>query len=93
MRNIGEDSLNEGIAWLYVYYDEKGVFSLKRFKGYEIIPGWKDADEILRYCDQKLYELQIQRMEEEKQKDRRGYLGMALVMVAIMFLLGCFFWR
>ena len=38
MKNLGEDSLNEGIGWLYVYYDEKGVFSLKRFKGYEIIP-------------------------------------------------------
>jgi predicted metal-dependent hydrolase len=26
LSNIGEDSLNAGIAWLYVYYDENGEF-------------------------------------------------------------------
>lgn len=44
MKNVGEDSLNNGIAWLFIYYDEHGEFTFKRFKPYEIIPGWKDAE-------------------------------------------------
>ena len=43
-RNLGEDSLNCGIAWLYVYYDEKGRLSFKRIPPYQILPFWKDAE-------------------------------------------------
>lgn len=42
MKNIGEDALNNGIAWLFLHYDEHGEFTFKPFKPYEIIPGWKD---------------------------------------------------
>ena len=42
--NLGEDSLNGGISWLYVYYDDKGRFRFKRFAPYEILPFWKDDD-------------------------------------------------
>lgn len=66
MKNIGEDSLNEGIAWLYVYYDEKGAFSLKRFKGYEIIPGWKDAEHTVLDYIIRLYE--VIKVEKNKEK-------------------------
>ncbi len=38
------DSLNCGIGWLYVYYDEGGKLCFKRFKPTEIIPIWKGAD-------------------------------------------------
>ncbi len=44
IKNIGEDCLNCGIGWMYVYYDEKGQLAFKRFKPYEIIPGWADSD-------------------------------------------------
>ena len=44
MKNVGEDSLNDGIGWLFAYYDGHGEFTFKRFKPYEIIPGWADAD-------------------------------------------------
>jgi SPP1 family phage portal protein len=51
MKNIGEDALNNGIAWLFLYYDEHGEFTFKRFKPYEIIPGWKDAEHtVLEYA-------------------------------------------
>lgn len=51
MKNIGEDSLNEGIGWLFIYYDDKGQFNFKRFKPYEVIPGWKDAEHtVLEYA-------------------------------------------
>lgn len=44
MKNIGEDSLNNGLGWLFLHYDEHGQFTFKRFKPYEVIPGWKDAE-------------------------------------------------
>ena len=51
LKNLGEDSLNDGIGWLYPYYDEKGQFTFKRFNPYEVIPGWKDAEHtILEYA-------------------------------------------
>lgn len=44
MKNLGKDSLNEGIGWLFIYYNEHGEFTLKKFKAYETIPGWSDAE-------------------------------------------------
>ena len=44
MKNVCKDSLNCGIGWLYVYYNELGEFKFKKFKPYELIPGWKDAE-------------------------------------------------
>lgn len=44
LKNIGEDSYNCGLGWLFIYYDEQGEFTFKRFKPYEIIPGWKDSE-------------------------------------------------
>ncbi len=38
------DSLNCGIGWLYVYYDEGGKLCFKRFKPTEIIPVWRDVE-------------------------------------------------
>ncbi len=42
--SLAIDSLNCGIGWLYVYYDERGKLSFKRFRPTEIIPVWKDAE-------------------------------------------------
>lgn len=51
MKNVAKDALNEGICWLYPCYDENGEFVIRKFKGHEIIPGWKDADHtILEYA-------------------------------------------
>ncbi len=44
LRNVCEDSLNCGIGWLYVYYDEKGQLKFRRFRPWEIIPGWVDEE-------------------------------------------------
>lgn len=66
LKNIGEDALNEGIAWLYVYYNEKGEFSLKRFKGYEIIPGWKDAEHTILDYVIRVYE--VIKVEKNQEK-------------------------
>lgn len=44
LKNIGTDAIINGIAWIQVYYDEKGVLSFKRIPSEEVIPFWEDAD-------------------------------------------------
>lgn len=44
IRNLGEDALNGGIAWLHPYYNDQGELTFKRFPPYEILPFWADAD-------------------------------------------------
>ena len=44
VKNVGRDSLNCGIGWLFPYYDENGEFSYRRLKPYEVIPGWRDNE-------------------------------------------------
>ncbi len=51
LKNIGEDSLNGGKGWLYIYYNENGEFSFKRFRPYEVKANWKDDEHtILNYA-------------------------------------------
>ena len=56
-QNLGEDSLNGGVGWLYVFYDETGEFSFKRFPPYEILPFWKDAAHTILDCVIRLYDV------------------------------------
>lgn len=44
LKTIGEDSLNAGIGYMYVFYDTKGNLSFKRLKPTEIVPIWADDD-------------------------------------------------
>lgn len=44
MKNVCENSLNSGIAWLHPYFNDLGKLSFKRFNAHEILPFWKDAD-------------------------------------------------
>lgn len=44
LNEIGKDFLNNGIAWLFAYYDEQGKLAFKRIKPYELIPLWSDAE-------------------------------------------------
>ena len=44
LHSIGKGAYLNGIAFLYVYYNEKSKFSFKKFKGSEVIPIWKDDD-------------------------------------------------
>ena len=57
MKNVGEDSLNNGIGWLFLYYDEHGEFTFKRFKPYEIIPGWSDTEHTILEYAIRIYEV------------------------------------
>lgn len=44
LKNIGQDCLNCGIGYLYVYYDDFGKLSFKRLSPFEIVPFWVDEE-------------------------------------------------
>ena len=44
LKRLCEDSLNCGIGWLYVNYDDKGELAFRRFRPWEILPGWADEE-------------------------------------------------
>lgn len=44
MKSVGEDSLNCGIGWLFVHYNEHGEFTFKKIKPFEVIPLWADSE-------------------------------------------------
>lgn len=51
LKNIGEDSLNCGLGWLYVHYNEQGNLAFQRFRPTNVIPSWADDDHtILNYA-------------------------------------------
>ena len=57
LKSVGEDSLNCGLGWLFVYYDEQGQITFKRLKPFEIIPGWKDAEHTVLDYAIRIYEV------------------------------------
>lgn len=61
LKNLGKDMYNGGIGWLYVYYDEKSNFKIKKFHPWEVLPFWKDdehteLDFVVRVYDIQKYE-------------------------------------
>ena len=57
LKEIAKDALNGTIGWVYPYYDEQGEFAFKRFKPYEILPMWKDADHTIMDAGIRAYEV------------------------------------
>jgi SPP1 family phage portal protein len=44
LKNVGEDALNCGLGWLYIYFGEDGKAHFKRFRPFEVIPAWSDSE-------------------------------------------------
>ena len=44
LKNIGRDSIVNGLAWAQIYYDATGKLNFKRIPSEEVIPLWADAD-------------------------------------------------
>ena len=65
LKNLGEDALHGGIAWLYPYYDSGGELCFKRFEPFEILPFWKDAEHTVLDCALRLYEVQAYEGKKE----------------------------
>ena len=66
MKSVGEDSLNCGIGWLFVHYDERGELAFKKLKPFEVIPGWKDAEHTVLDYAIRIYEVIVYEGREEK---------------------------
>ena len=66
IKNVGEDALNGGVGWTYLYYDEDGKFNFKRFRPWEIIPGWADADHTELDYAIRIYEVLAYEGQQEK---------------------------
>lgn len=59
LKNGGVDALCGGLSWLYVYYDKDGSLAFQRFKPYEVLPFWKDAEHTELDCAVRLYPVEV----------------------------------
>lgn len=66
LKNLGKDSYNGGIGWLYPYYDEQGEFRIKRFHPWEVQPFWKDDDHTELDFAVRVYDVEVYEGELEK---------------------------
>jgi SPP1 family phage portal protein len=66
LQNLGKDSLNCGVGWLYIFYDEDGRFSFRTFPAYEILPFWRDAEHTVLDCVVRVYEVEAYEGQESK---------------------------
>lgn len=66
LKAVGEDSLNCGIAWMYVFYNEKGELSFRRIKPFEVIPGWHDSEHTQLDYAIRIYEVIVYEGKTEK---------------------------
>lgn len=57
LKELAKDAMNGGIGWLYPHYDEDGELVIKRFKPYEVIPFWKDAEHTVLDAAIRVYEV------------------------------------
>ena len=44
LKNLGKDSYNGGIGWLYPYCNEQGELRFKKYHPWEVLPFWKDDE-------------------------------------------------
>ena len=58
LKNGGVDAFNGALFWIYPYYDENGKLQFKRFKPFEIMPFWKDAEHTQLDCAVRLYQVE-----------------------------------
>lgn len=58
LKNLGEDSLNGGLGWLHLYYNEVGELCFKKFEPYEILAFWADAEHTILDLAVRLYEVE-----------------------------------
>ncbi|MBG9945563.1 portal protein [Brevibacillus formosus] len=59
LQSIGKESVNKGIGWLHVYYDENGALSFKKMRSEEIIPLWRDDAHTILDAIIRVYEVVV----------------------------------
>ena len=66
IKAVMKDAVNCGIGWVYPHYDDNGEYVYTRFKPYEIIPMWADAEHTILDCAIRIYEVSTYEGTEEK---------------------------
>ncbi len=66
LKSVGEDALNCGLGWLFVYYNDNGELAFKRLKPFEIIPGWHDSEHTQLDYAIRVYEVIVYENRTEK---------------------------
>ena len=66
LKAVTKDAVNCGIAWVYPHYNEDGEYIITRFKPFEIIPMWADAEHTVLDCAIRTYEVVVYEGIEEK---------------------------
>ena len=66
LKNIGENSFNCGLGWIFMYYDDNGELTFRRFKPYEIIAGWGDEEHTRLDYAIRIYEIIINLDKDEE---------------------------
>ncbi len=59
LKTVVKDFINGGISWVFPYYSEQGEWEYKRFKSYEIIPMWADAEHTILDAAIRWYEVVV----------------------------------
>lgn len=59
LKYTGEDCLNGGIGWLFIYYDKNQQLAFRRFQSYEILPFWADDDHTILDAACRLYQQEV----------------------------------
>lgn len=65
MKMLGEDSLNCGIAWLYIHYDQEGQLAFRRLNPFELHPAWADEEHSRLDYAFRIYEVTVYEGEIE----------------------------
>ena len=66
IKAVLKDAVNCGIGWVYPHYNNDGEYVYTRFKPYEVIPMWKDAEHTILDCAIRVYEIVVYEGIEEK---------------------------
>ena len=66
IKNVGRDSFNCGLGWLFLYYDEQGQLSFRKLNPFELIPGWSNEEHTLLDYAIRIFEAIVFEGKEEK---------------------------
>lgn len=57
MARIAIDAVNEGLAWVFPYYNQDGALCFQSFPAHEILPFWSDAEHTQLDCTIRYYDV------------------------------------
>ena len=66
LKSVGEDSLNCGLGWMFIHYDDNGALAFKRIKPHELIPIWRDAEHTILEMAIRVYPVLHYQNKQEK---------------------------